>query len=102
TDCSQPLYGFDPNLKDGYYQNWNFGIQRSLQKNTVFELRYVGSKGTRLVRSASINEINIFENGILDAFAITRAGGNAPLLDKIFNGIGGVNGTTLTGSDFIR
>jgi hypothetical protein len=102
TDRSQPLYGFNSNLKDGYYQNWNFGLQRSLTKSTVLEARYVGSKGSRLVRSASINEVNIFENGILDAFNVTRAGGSAALLNKIFNGIGGVNGTTVTGSDFMR
>jgi hypothetical protein len=54
-----------------------------------------------------LNEPNIFENGILEAFNITRAGGNAPLFDRIFNGltvtnVGVVNGTTLTGSQALR
>jgi hypothetical protein len=31
--------------------------------------------------------VNIFENGILDAFTITRAGGTAPLFDAMLNGI---------------
>ena len=58
--------------------------------------------------------MNIYENGILNAFNITRAGGNAELFDRILNGItlnagtnaalgqGVVNGTTLTGSAALR
>jgi hypothetical protein len=54
-----------------------------------------------------LNEANIFENGILDAFVTTRAGGDAPLFDTIFKGLtvpnaGMVNGTTLTGSQALR
>ena len=101
NDRSQPLYGFDGNLKDAYVQNWNISIQRSLTRDMFLEARYVGNKGSRLVRSAQINEVNVFENGILDAFKTTQAGGNAPLFDKIFAGIGGV-GTTISGSDYVR
>jgi hypothetical protein len=42
----------------------------------------------------------------MDAFVVTQAGGNAPLLDQIFNGLnlglGVVNGTTVTGSQSVR
>jgi hypothetical protein len=54
----------------------------------------------------NVNEINIFENGILDAFKVTQAGGTAPLLDGLFNGfnlgLGRVNGRTVTGSASVR
>src|ERR1019366_7099640 len=89
------------NLKTGYYQNWNISIQRALTPSLLVEAHYVANKGTNLVRAININEVNIFENGILNAFQITQTGGSAPLFNTIFNGIGGVNGTTLTGSDYV-
>jgi len=50
--------------------------------------------------------VNIFESGILEAFNITRTGGNAPLFDKMLNGLnlglGPINGTTVTGSASLR
>ena len=107
TDRSQTVRVFDDNLRTPYVQNWSAGIQRELFHNGVFSVRYVGSKGTRLVRTIDINEQIIFENGLLEAFRITQAGGNAPLLDRIFNGInvsglGVVDGRTRTGSDAVR
>ena len=78
------LFGFADNHRvNPYIQNFNFEIQRELAKNLTFEARYIGSKGTRLYGGISINDVNIYENGILDAFNITRAGGNAPLFDQM-------------------
>jgi hypothetical protein len=108
------LSGFDDNRVNPYIQNFNLEIQRELAKNLTLEARYVGSKGTRLYGGISINDVNIYENGILNAFNVTRAGGNAELFDRILNGItlnagtnaslgqGVVNGTTLTGSAALR
>lgn len=106
TDRVSTTYAFDPNLLTPYYQNWNVSLQRALTKDMVLEIRYVGNKGTKLIRSLNVDETNIFENGILEAFRITQAGGTAPLFDKIFNGLGfpgfiaGQNG--VTGSDIAR
>ena len=99
---TQSFTGFDQNLRNPYVQNWNVSITRVLPGNAWFDIRYVGTKGTKLVRAQNANEVNIVENGILDAFRTTQRGGNAPLLDKIFLGLSGVNGTTVTGSDFVR
>jgi hypothetical protein len=41
----------DPNLKNPASQNWNFGIQRRLATNLALEAEYVGSHGTRVIRS---------------------------------------------------
>jgi hypothetical protein len=59
---------FDPNLRPGYTQSWTIGIQRELDKNTAFEVRYVGTHGTHLWRQMDYNEVNIFENGFLTQF----------------------------------
>jgi hypothetical protein len=107
TDRSQTVRTFDDNLRSPYVQSWNFSVQREVARNTVMEVRYVGTKATKLVRGFDINEQNIFENGILEAFLVTQAGGNAPLLNRIFNGLnisglGRVDGITITGSDAVR
>ncbi len=107
TDRSQTIRSFDNGLRTPYIQSWNASLQREIARNTVLEARYVGSKGTKLIRGADINERNIFENGLLEAFQVTQAGGNSPLLDRIFlglnvGGLGVVNGTTITGSQAAR
>jgi len=106
TDRFQTVRSFDTNLRTPYVQNWNLTIERQLPGDFGLELRYVGSKGTKLLRSVDINEVNIFENQILDAFQVTQAGGSAPLFDRIFNGLnlglGRVNGTTVRGSASLR
>lgn len=56
----------DENLRSPYVQTWNLSWQRELDRDTILELRYVGTKGTKLVRTANLNEINIIENGLRD------------------------------------
>lgn len=58
----------NPDLKTPYVQSWTAGIQRELSSSMVLEVRYVGNRGTRLWRTFSINEVNIFENGFLTDF----------------------------------
>jgi hypothetical protein len=41
----------DPNIQMPASQNWNFGIQRKLQGDVVFEANYVGSHATHVIRS---------------------------------------------------
>ena len=106
TDRSQLVLAFQNNLRTPYIQNWNLSIQRALSKDLTLDVRYVGAKGTKLLRTANINEVNIFENGILNAFKTTQAGGNSPLLDEIFSGfdlgLGRINGRTVTASSSLR
>lgn len=107
TDRNQVVRVFDDNLRTPYVQNWNITLQRELMRDFTLDLRYVGSKGTKLIRTANINETNIFENGILSAFQVTQTGGSSDLLNQIFMGlnvpgVGVVNGTTLTGSEAVR
>jgi outer membrane receptor protein involved in Fe transport len=46
----------DRNHRDGYYQNWNIAMGYELSPAAVFEVRYVGSKGTNL--DASLGNFN--------------------------------------------
>ena len=106
TDRLQSWSGWDEDWRTPYIQNFNVSIQRELAKDWGVELRYIGSKGTKLQANIPLNDTNIFENGILDAFRITQSGGNAPLFDQMLRGLnlgsGVVNGTTVTGSASLR
>jgi hypothetical protein len=62
----------------------------------------------KLHSSININEPDFQYNGLLQALAVTRAGGNAPIFDQMFNGlnfgagIGVVGQNGLTGSEAMR
>src|SRR5215471_15176099 len=95
-----------------YVQNFNVEIQRELSHAFTLTAAYVATKGTRLWAGIPLNSDNIYASvaggqTFLDAFNLTRAGGNAPLFDQMLNGLnipgaGVVNGTTLTGSAALR
>jgi hypothetical protein len=102
-----------------YTQNWNFEIQREIAKNTTLEIRYVGTKGSKLWSAVDINQVNWLKtdgsSALFQAFNIARAGGESQLLDQLLNGvalIGGcgstttnpviVNGTTCRGAQSFR
>jgi hypothetical protein len=101
TQRTATIRAFDQNLRNPYIQNFNFSITRSLPGNSWLDVRYVGTQASKLVRKTNINEVNTIENGILDAYKITQAGGNAPLFDRMFIGLPGVP-AGITGSDFVR
>jgi hypothetical protein len=81
TDPSFPLAAtagnsvndFSPNLKVGYVQSWDVGFQRELTRDTVLEVRYIGNHGTRLWRTINLNEINIFNSGLLNEFRTAQS-----------------------------
>jgi hypothetical protein len=58
-----------PDLRSPYVQNWSFGIQREIARNTVFEARYVGNKASHIWRTYNINEVNTIENGFAREFS---------------------------------
>lgn len=64
---------YDPNIKVPYSQSWTFGVQRELDRNTVFEARYVGTRNLRGWTTYNINEVNIVENGFLNEFKLAQA-----------------------------
>jgi hypothetical protein len=107
TDRLQTLNMYDTNLVTPYVQNWNISVQREIAKNAVITVRYVGTKGTKMLSGIDVNQGTVTSNGFLDAFKVTRAGGNAPLFDQLFAGLtvpgkGVVDGVTVRGSDYAR
>jgi len=53
-----PLLNFamQKNWRDGYVQEWNLDQQYSITPNLVFDIAYVGNKGTRLPDAVPINQ----------------------------------------------
>jgi hypothetical protein len=46
----------DRNLRTPYIQQYNFGIQRELGADMMLEVRYVGSKGSKLLEASAFNQ----------------------------------------------
>ena len=84
SHSTNPLFVYDPNLRIPYVQNYSFTIQRQLSEDTFVSIGFVGSKGTKLVRSIDMNEVNIYNNGFLQAFNTVQYGGDSPLINQIF------------------
>jgi outer membrane receptor protein involved in Fe transport len=47
----------DPEFAAPYTQQWSLGVQRELFRNNVFEVRYVGNKGTKLFQTVNANPL---------------------------------------------
>jgi hypothetical protein len=47
---------FNPDFRDGYVQQWNFNIQYLAAWDTLFDVSYVGSKGTKLIAARDLNQ----------------------------------------------
>ena len=56
-----PLYSpkaWDPNRKDGYFENWDFTVERMLPGNFIGQIAYDGSEGHRLFGKLQANVID--------------------------------------------
>lgn len=69
------VFSIDPNYRSPYMQQWNFGLQREIGWKTVVDARYVGNKGTKLVRAFDYNQVIVKENGFLDDLVRARNNG---------------------------
>lgn len=69
------VFGIDPNLRVPYVQQWNFSLQHEVGRQTVLEARYLGSKGTKLMRGIDYNQLVVRENGFVDDVIRARANG---------------------------
>ena len=75
-DPHSAIFSIDPNFRAPYVQQWTFGLQHEVGWNTVVEARYVGNKGTKLVRAFDYNQLILRENGFLDDFLRAHSNGN--------------------------
>ena len=73
------ISAFEDKYVNPYVQNFNLEIQRDLVRNLTLEVRYVGSKSTKLYDAIPLNQWQAIDNPeFLHAFKITQSGGNAP------------------------
>ena len=68
------LFTTEFNLKTPYAEQWNFGVEREIMKDTALSVGYVGNRGVQLTRGLDTNQVIIFQNGFLADFL--RAQGN--------------------------
>ena len=84
-----------------YTQNFNVEVQRELTKSMSVTVRYVGTKGSKLWSNVDLNTLNWIKTAgssqLFTAFNVARAGGESPVLDQLFNGIG-LTGTCVGGA----
>jgi hypothetical protein len=62
------LFTTEYNLKTPYAEQWNFGIEREIMKDTALSVGYVGNRGVQLTRGLDTNQVVIFQNGFLADF----------------------------------
>ena len=62
------FFAMNPNIRQPYTEQWNFGIERQLNQGSALEVRYVGNEAQHIWFSENLNEVNIFENGFLNEF----------------------------------
>ncbi len=101
--AAQAFYA--PDYVSPYVQTFTLGVTRALPSNLLLDVRYVGTRGVKLHSTLDYNEPDFQFNGLMQALAITRAGGDAPMFDKMFAGLNlgnGVVGTNLSGSEAMR
>ena len=51
------LFSLDPRFHNPYVQHWNLSVQQDLGWNTVLEIAYAGSKGTKLYEFRNANPV---------------------------------------------
>jgi hypothetical protein len=107
TDHSTAQNFFAPNYVSPYVQTFTMGVTRSLPANLILDVKYLGTRGVKLHSTINYNEPDFRKNGLLQALTVTRAGGNAPLFDQMFNGLNfgagiGVVGQSVSGSEALR
>jgi len=92
------------NLVTPYVQNWNLNIQQNLAESVAFQLGYVGSTGTKLVRLRDANQPDVNGDrpnptyGFMDEFATISASTyhalQATLRTRSWYGLSGFAGYT--------
>ena len=105
TQRAQTLRVHSENYATPYVQTFTLGVTRSLTQNLTLDVKYIGTKGTKMHETFNMNAPDIRNNGLLNALEVTRAGGDHPLFDRMLNGLNlgsGIVGVDVTGSEAMR
>ena len=71
----------NPNLKNGYVQQFNLNIQRQIAKNTILDVGFVGNRGVKLFFQTNLDQSYIYNSGFLTAF--NQIAGNLSSLSAV-------------------
>ena len=66
ADPQAALFTLDPGLRTPFVQQWNVGLQYQVLADTAVEVRYVGNRGTDLVRAIDLNQLLLPEAFVED------------------------------------
>jgi len=106
TRASTTAYGWSPDYRTPYIQNFNLSMTTSVARNMTFDIRYVGTQGRKLLGDVNINTTNIYYNKeMLDALNTVRSGGDSPLVTQMLAGLNigsGVIGQAVSGAQALR
>jgi hypothetical protein len=83
-------------MRPPYAQNWNFSVQRSIARDYLVDVRYIGNKGTRLPRVIEANPA-VYRPGATSANADRRriyAGCHSPKGPCDFSSVGIITDST--------
>lgn len=75
SSSPQSIFITDRNLRIPYVQNYDFNVQQQLGHAAAFEIGYVGSKGTKLVRLYDLNQDGTHPN--FAALDVLSSGANS-------------------------
>ncbi len=67
----------NPTFKVPSYQDWNFSIEQQIRPNTVFQIAYVGTKGTHLLGEVDANQPTL---GVRSTYATVNVDAIRPYL----------------------
>ncbi len=91
----------DPEFTSPYTHGWLLSYQRELWNGGTVDVAYIGRRAERLFGAYNVNQVDIRNNGFLNAFNAVKAGGESPLINQLL-----ANDTrrlaTETGSQFMR
>jgi hypothetical protein len=59
ADAPCTIGAVDPNLKNPYIVNYNFGVQHAIGSNLSLEVGYVGNHGDKLTGLRDLNQVNL-------------------------------------------
>lgn len=91
----------DPNFKSPATNGWSLNIQREIGRQILVDVSYIGRKATNLFGAYNVNQVDILNNGFLEAFRTVATGGESALINQLF-GRDTRKTASETGSAFVR
>jgi len=75
----------DPDFRMPKTHMWSLSIQHEIWNRTILQAAYIGRRGIGLSGGYNVNQMEIYDNGFLDAFKIVKAGGESTLMNELLS-----------------